>query len=103
MIPRPSSPRPWRRAPKAVTVYDAGNKPVSFVQNGEFLLAIEQLHDGLVEQLASMAAGFEFAATMIGMSAEEITAQIAPARALLQLCEFEPDQGPADRTKGFAR
>lgn len=103
MIPRPSSPRPWRREPKVVTVYDAGGKPVSFVQNGEFLFAIEQLHDALVAQLAGMTAGFEFTATMIGMNAEEIAVHLAPARALLQLCALEPEHPPADRTKGFAQ
>jgi len=86
-IPAPISPRPWWQRERVPAVFDATGKIVSFVENADFLIAIEKAHDPLVAALKEMTDAYELAATMLGVPPEEVAQNVGGARGVLAACE----------------
>lgn len=83
-IPRPISAPPWTQRDRVPAVFDRDGKTVSFVENGEYVLAVVQIHDDLRKALIEMTQAYQLASHLLGHSEAEISAATAGAREIIE-------------------
>lgn len=81
--PKPVARLPWSQGPKCVVIYDADGKPVSLVQNADYVLHVVQQHVKLVTVLKTWRGDLASSLRMWGFPTAAIEDLCAQADAAL--------------------